>query len=50
MSPKGRIRASEARRRQILDAALELFLEAGVGSCRVEDLFERSGASVGSCC
>ncbi len=48
MSPKGRIRASEARRRQILDAALELFLEAGVGNCRVEDLFERSGASVGS--
>ncbi len=48
MSPKGRIRASEARRRQILDAALELFLEAGVGDCRVEDLFERSGASVGS--
>ena len=48
MPPKGRIRASEARRRQILDAALELFLEAGVGNCRVEDLFERSGASVGS--
>jgi AcrR family transcriptional regulator len=40
--------ASSARRRQILDAALELFLEAGVGDCRVEDLFERSGASVGS--
>ena len=48
MSPKGRTRASEIRRRQILDAALELFLEAGVGDCRVEDLFERSGASVGS--
>ncbi len=48
MSPKGRIRASEARRRQIMDAALELFLETGVGNCRVEDLFERSGASVGS--
>ena len=48
MSPKGRVGASEARRRQILDAALELFLEAGVGDCRVEDLFERSGASVGS--
>ncbi len=48
MAPKGRIRASQARRRQIMDAALELFLEAGVGSCRVEDLFERSGASVGS--
>lgn len=48
MSPKGRVRASDARRRQILDAALELFLESGVAGCRVEDLFERSGASVGS--
>ncbi len=48
MSSKVRVRASEARRRQILDAALELFLEAGVAGCRVEDLFERSGASVGS--
>lgn len=48
MSPKGRVRASDARRRQILDASLELFLEAGVANCRVEDLFERSGASVGS--
>jgi AcrR family transcriptional regulator len=48
MSPKGRIKASQARRRQILDTALELFLEAGVANCRVEDLFERSGASVGS--
>ncbi len=48
MSPKGRHRASDARRRQILDAALELFLEAGVANCRVEDLFERSGVSVGS--
>ena len=48
MPPKGRIKASDARRRQILDAALPLFLEAGVANCRVEDLFERSGASVGS--
>ena len=48
MSPKGRVGASSARRRRILDAALELFLEEGVGNCRVEDLFERSGASVGS--
>ncbi|MHC4492709.1 MAG: TetR/AcrR family transcriptional regulator [Planctomycetota bacterium] len=48
MSPKGRLGASSERRRQILDAALPLFLEAGVGNCRVEDLFERSGASVGS--
>jgi len=48
MSPKGRVGASDARRRQILDAALEIFLEAGVGNCRVEDLVKRSGASVGS--
>lgn len=48
MTPKGRIRASDLRRRQILDAALELFLEAGVGDCRVEDLLERADVSVGS--
>lgn len=48
MTPKGRTKASGARRRAILDAALELFLEAGVGDCRVEDLLERAGASVGS--
>lgn len=48
MSPKGRVKASDARRRQILDAALDLFLEVGVGGCRVEDLFERAGVSVGS--
>ena len=48
MSPKGQIAASEARRRQIRDAGLELFLEAGVGDCRIEDLLERSGASAGS--
>lgn len=48
MSPKGRIRASEARRRKILDVALDLFLDAGVGDCRIEDLLGRSGASAGS--
>ncbi len=48
MPPKGRVGASTVRRRQILDAALELFLKAGVGNCRLEDLLERSGASVGS--
>ncbi len=48
MPPKGRVGASTVRRRQILDAALELFLEAGVGNCRLEDLLEGSGASVGS--
>ena len=48
MSTKRRSRASAGRRGLMLDAALDLFLEAGVGNCRVEDLFARSGASVGS--
>lgn len=48
MTPKGQVGASNARRRQILDAALEIFLEAGVGDCRVEDLIESAGVSVGS--
>ena len=48
MSPKGRFKASDDRRRQILDAALELFLEVGVGDCRVDDLLARADVSVGS--
>jgi AcrR family transcriptional regulator len=37
----------DARRRTILDAALEVFLESGVDAA-VEDVRRRSGASVGS--
>lgn len=48
MSPKQRAKASDARRRSILDAALDLFLRSGVGGCRIEDLLEKSGASSGS--
>ena len=48
MTPKARFKASDIRRRQILDAALELFLEVGVGDCRVDDLLERADVSVGS--
>jgi AcrR family transcriptional regulator len=43
-----RVRASRARRQQILDAALDLFLEKGVGATTVEEVLGRSGASVGS--
>jgi len=39
---------STARRRAILDAGLDLFLESGVGLSRVEDLLQRAEASVGS--
>ena len=49
MSQTGpRAAASARRRRALLDAALELFPKKGVGNCRLEDLLERSGASVGS--
>ena len=49
MSQTGpRAAASARRRRALLDAALELFPKTGVGNCRLEDLLERSGASVGS--
>jgi len=40
--------STRARRRDILDAALALFVERGVGETTVEDIRERSGASVGS--
>jgi TetR/AcrR family transcriptional regulator, repressor of fatR-cypB operon len=43
-----RVHASRARRQQILDAALDLFLEKGVGATTVDDLLARSDASVGS--
>ena len=38
----------EARRREILDAALPLFLERGVAAVRLEEIREASGASTGS--
>lgn len=38
----------DARRRTILDASLELFLEVGVEASAIDDVRRRSGASVGS--
>jgi len=43
-----RAEASRARRSQILEAGLECFLERGVGGTTVDDILERSSASVGS--
>jgi len=40
--------ATRARRRDILGAALALFVERGVGETTVDDIRERSGASIGS--
>ena len=37
-----------ARRRAILDAALSVFLERGVSGASIEEIRQRSGASVGS--
>lgn len=39
---------SDERRRAILDAALEVFLESGMAAASVEEVRTRSGASVGS--
>jgi len=39
---------SDARREHILNAALEVFLERGIQAASIEDIRERSGASVGS--
>lgn len=36
------------RRRQILDAALQVFLKKGYGATRIEDIRKHSGASTGS--
>ena len=43
-----RARASRARQQTILDAALHLFIEKGFGATTLEQILERSGASVGS--
>jgi AcrR family transcriptional regulator len=40
--------SDDARRRRVLDAALQLFLEVGVEASAIEDVRRRSGASVGS--
>jgi len=40
--------ATRARRRDILGAALALFVERGVGVTTIDDIRERSGASIGS--
>ena len=40
--------STRVRRRDILQAALELFVRSGVGATTVDDIRERSGASVGS--
>lgn len=39
---------ADSRRREILRAALDLFLEVGVAAATIEQLRDRSGASVGS--
>lgn len=43
-----RATASETRRRQILQAALECFTSQGVDATTIEDIRVRSGASIGS--
>src|SRR5215469_5492990 len=43
-----RARASRARQQTILQAALQLFLEKGFGTTTLDQVLERSGASVGS--
>lgn len=43
-----RARASLARQQTILQAALHLFLDKGVGATTLDQILERSGASVGS--
>jgi AcrR family transcriptional regulator len=43
-----RARASRARQQTILQAALHLFLEKGFGATTLDQILERSGASVGS--
>lgn len=47
-SPPSRTEATSARRQAILDAALDVFLEKGVLEATIQDIRERSGASIGS--
>jgi AcrR family transcriptional regulator len=48
MSSGIRAASSAARRRAIMDAALELFVENGMSTTTLEQILDRSGASVGS--
>src|SRR4051794_40667312 len=48
MAKRGPTRASEERRRAILDAALASFLSRGPVSATIDDIRAASGASVGS--
>lgn len=43
-----RAASTEKRRRKILDAALQCFLERGFAAATAEEIRERSGASIGS--
>jgi AcrR family transcriptional regulator len=48
MARRGPTSAADERRRAILDAALSSFLERGSVSATIDDIRQRSGASVGS--
>jgi AcrR family transcriptional regulator len=48
MKPRGRIEASNKRRREILEAALACFLEHGIAGTTTEQIRAKSGASIGS--
>ncbi len=48
VSPTSRTDATQARRQEILSAALDCFTESGVEATTIEDIRARSGASVGS--
>lgn len=48
MSSGIRAASSAARRRAIMDAALELFVENGMSATTLDQILDRSGASVGS--
>lgn len=50
MARRGPNRASEERRQQIMQAALECFLDRGIAATTIDAIRDRSGASVGSIC